>query len=147
MIVDDPISSMVIEKSVPRTPIVAVGVFITTFCLEFFAICPEAYFTVPSAALSVSPPVCVDASYTNSSITSLECSVTSTRVSSTNCTEVLPLPVLITSCMNTSKSSTVVNSSPEVLVISPLPLCSMTAPIVEASAGIVNHTLATNNIM
>jgi hypothetical protein len=38
IIVEPPISSTVIVKSVPRTPIVAVGVFIFTFCFEFFAI-------------------------------------------------------------------------------------------------------------
>ena len=38
IIVDEPISSTVIAKSVPLTAIVAVGVFIFTFCAEFFAI-------------------------------------------------------------------------------------------------------------
>lgn len=37
-----PISSTVMEKSVPRTAIVAVGVSIPTFCGFDFAICPEA---------------------------------------------------------------------------------------------------------
>ena len=37
-----PVSSTVMVKSVPLTPITAVGVFIMTFCLEFFAICPDA---------------------------------------------------------------------------------------------------------
>ena len=38
IIVDEPISSIVIAKSVPLTAIVAVGVLIFTFCFEFFAI-------------------------------------------------------------------------------------------------------------
>ena len=50
---------MVIVKSVPRTPIVAVGGVIVTFVAEFFAICPEAYRTVPRLALSESLPVLV----------------------------------------------------------------------------------------
>ena len=37
-----PNSSTVIEKSVPRTAIVAVGVLIDTCCGLFLAICPEA---------------------------------------------------------------------------------------------------------
>ena len=57
MIVEPPSSSIVIEKSVPRTPIVAVGVVMTTFCFEFFAICPDAYLTVPSFADRFSLPV------------------------------------------------------------------------------------------
>ena len=32
----------------PRTPIVAVGVVITMSCLDVLAICPDAYFIVPS---------------------------------------------------------------------------------------------------
>ena len=56
IIVELPTSSIVIEKSVPRTPIVAVGVFICTAVGVVFAICPEAYLTVPSAAFSDSDP-------------------------------------------------------------------------------------------
>ncbi len=59
MIVELPTSSIVIEKSVPRTPIVAVGVFICTFVGLVFAIWPEAYRTVPRAALSDREPVFV----------------------------------------------------------------------------------------
>ena len=62
MIVDPPSSSTVIEKSVPRTPIVAVGVCIFTFCLEFLAIRPEAYRIVPSDALIDNEPVDVSGS-------------------------------------------------------------------------------------
>ena len=82
--VEEPNSSTVIEKSVPLTPTVAVGVLIFTFCLEFLAICPDAYRIVPKDAFSDNEPVLVLGSYTKSSITNLECSVTSTRVSSIN---------------------------------------------------------------
>ena len=75
-----PSSSIVIEKSVPLTPTTAVGVLILIFCLLFFAICPDAYLIVPKDAFSDNAPVRLLGSYTNESITNLECSVTSTRV-------------------------------------------------------------------
>ena len=56
IIVELPVSSTVMEKSVPLTPTTAVGVLIFTFCLEFFAICPDAYLTVPKPALSETAP-------------------------------------------------------------------------------------------
>ena len=59
MIVDEPISSTVIAKSVPLTAIVAVGVLIFTFCAEFFAIWPLAYLTVPNVAFKDNEPVLV----------------------------------------------------------------------------------------
>jgi len=62
MIVEFPVSSTVNEKSVPLTPTTAVGVLIFTFCLEFFAICPLAYLTVPKLAFSARVPVEVSGS-------------------------------------------------------------------------------------
>ena len=52
-----PNSSTVIVKSVPLTDIVAVGVFSFTFSLEFAAMAPEEYLTVPSATFIASLPV------------------------------------------------------------------------------------------
>ena len=46
---DFPTSSTVILNDVPRTPILAVGVVISTFCLFNFAMLPLAYRTVPRA--------------------------------------------------------------------------------------------------
>ena len=47
---DFPTSSTVILNAVPRTPIRAVGVRISTFCAFSFAMLPLAYLTVPSVA-------------------------------------------------------------------------------------------------
>ena len=97
VIIDPPISSTTIAKSVPRTPIVALGVLILTFCLYFLAICPDAYLTVPNDALIDNDPTSLAGSYTNSSITNLDCSVSSTRVSSTKSIRIVPLAVTASS--------------------------------------------------
>ena len=57
-----PSSDTVIEKSVPRTEIFAVGVSTLTFSRVFFAIRPEAYLTVPKAVFIESLPFSEDAS-------------------------------------------------------------------------------------
>ena len=130
IIVEDPTSSIVIEKSVPLTPIVAVGVDIDTLVGLNFAICPDAYLTVPNVAFNDSFPVLVLGSYTKSSIVNLLCCVTSTLVASKNSIAVLPLPVLTVSNENTSSSVCVVTSSPFALrSITPDPSCMITSPI------------------
>ena len=127
MMVDLPVSSTVPEKSVPLTPIVAVGVSTMTCCGSDFAICPEAYFIVPNAILIPSLPVFFSPSYTNVSITSLDCSVICTFVSSLNVMPVLLFAVVTISFISTSDESELLTEFLSRL-ISVGPVCSVTLP-------------------
>ena len=126
-------------KSVPRTPIVALGVLILTFCLYRLAICPDAYLTVPRLALIDNEPMSFAGSYTNSSITSLDCSVISTLVSSMKSIRIVPLAVTAVSilCTPTPASPSITTSLP--LSSTPEPLiCPISPTLANAKVGYKN---------
>ena len=114
----------------PRTPIVAVGVVIFISCLEFFAICPDAYLIVPSFADRFNLPLPLLGSNTNSSMISLLCWVTSTLVSSRNNIPTLPLPVFtVSNCSIDVSSSKRIFVSPSLRSTTPLPSIWSTLPM------------------
>ena len=125
--------STIIIKSVPLTPMVALGVFMFTLCREFFAICPEAYLTAPKVAFMLKEPVCVLGSYINSSIVNLLFSRTSTLVSSIKSSLNSPFLVIIPSYIKRSKPTFPVYFSDSLLMVL-LPAASATCPIVVAFA-------------
>ena len=142
IIVEPPSSSIVIEKSVPRTPIVAVGVVIIISCLDVLAICPDAYFIVPSFADRFNLPFFVLGSYTNSSMISLLCCVTSTLVSSIKRMPTLPLPVFTVSyCSIGSSCSNVISVLSR--SITPLPSSLSTLPML-AHEGPAQNNITSN---
>ena len=124
-----PISSTVMLNAVPRTPIRAVGVCMSTFCLAFLAILPDAYLTVPSPTFILSLLFLGSAaSYMKSSMTNLLCFSICTLVSSLNPMPIIPSAVLIVSSNSTGRSfSTVILSSERVSCAGPV--CFSTVPI------------------
>ena len=96
--------------------------------LDVLAICPDAYFIVPSFADRFNLPFFVLGSYTNSSMISLLCWVTSTLVSSTNNIPTLPLPVFTVSYCSMGSSSSIVISTLS-RSITPLPSTWSTLPM------------------
>ena len=126
---DLPTSSTVILNAVPRTPIRAVGVRISTFCAASFAILPLAYRTVPSATFITSlEPERELGSYMNSSIIRELCGLMATLVSSTNLIPTSPLPVLTLSLNSISEPFCREDFSPD-LSTEAFPFCFTTLPI------------------
>ena len=84
-------------KSVPLIAISAEGVRILIFSLSIFPRAPVINLAVPEAKLRASFDLEGFASYTNSSITIEECSVSFKVESSKNCKAILPCAVLTSS--------------------------------------------------
>ena len=127
---------------------VAVGVLIATFFALSCAILPEAYLTVPIAHFNAN--LLADlflGSYTKSSITSLELSVTLTCVSSSNDIPTSPFPVSTVSILSILVdffASIIVFSR----VIEALPFCSVIEPIlaIQLVLNDTNSSIATGKI-